>query len=397
MRIGIDATCWSNRRGYGRFTRGLIRSLLKIETSHEWILFVDAQTYAQGQMPQEATCVVVPTTASPAEAASASGRRSLRDLWTMTQSVARYPLDVLFFPSVYTYFPALTRAKIILGVHDAIAEDYPELIFPALRSRRLWAFKGWLAHHQADYILTVSEYAKGRILHHFRHASEQVWVINEAPDPIFHHLTPEQIDWEMLRRYGLSPSDRFLVYLGGINPHKNLEMLIHSLAVFCQESEDEPVKLVIVGDITTDVFTPGLERLNTQIAKLQMETRVKFTGYVPDTEVVHLLNVAQAVVLPSMAEGFGLPAIEGAACGIPVIATRNSPLPDLLAGGGIFIDPTQPEQLTDALRQILREQQKQQHLGKVALERARKFSWERSATQMQQMLAILEQKNQRHR
>jgi alpha-1,3-rhamnosyl/mannosyltransferase len=108
MRIGIDASCWSNRRGYGRFTRGLLQALLKIDTSHEWILFVDAQTYTQGQMPQEATCVVIPTKVSPTEAASSSGRRSLSDLWAMTQAVARYPLDVFFFPSVYTYFPILT-------------------------------------------------------------------------------------------------------------------------------------------------------------------------------------------------------------------------------------------------------------------------------------------------
>jgi len=80
---------------------------------------------------------------------------------------------------------------------------------------------------------------------------------------------------------------------------------------------------------------------------------VIFTGFVNDDEVVHLLNVAQALVLPSMAEGFGLPAVEGAACGVPIIATRNSPLPDLLKDGGIFIDPNAPAELTNALSIML--------------------------------------------
>lgn len=78
----------------------------------------------------------------------------------MTKSVAGQSLDAFFFPSVYTYFPAITTGKIILGVHDVIAEDYPDLVFPDKKHRRLWALKGWLAHKQTNYIMTVSEHAK---------------------------------------------------------------------------------------------------------------------------------------------------------------------------------------------------------------------------------------------
>jgi len=391
MRVGIDATCWSNRRGYGRFTRGLIKALLEVNTNHEFILFVDGQTYAQSQLPPGATCVVVPTTQAPTEAASASGRRSLHDLWAMMTAVARCPLDALFFPSVYTYFPVLTGATVILGVHDVIAENYPHLIFPDRQGRRLWALKGWLAHQQADYILTVSEHAKRGIVRYFRHAPERVWVIDEAPDPIFRPLTPKKIDWEMLSRYGLSPANRFLLYLGGINPHKNLGMLVESLATLRREPDFEDVRLVIVGDIKTDVFTPGLDTLKAQIASLNLQDTVCFTGFVSDADAVHFLNAAQTVVLPSFAEGFGLPAIEGAACGTTVIATCNSPLPELLAGGGLFIDPTQPEQLTQAIRQVLSDETERHRLGKSALERAQQFTWQRSAIQMQKMLTAVEQ------
>jgi glycosyltransferase involved in cell wall biosynthesis len=351
---------------------------------------VDTHTFAKHQFPTGATCIVVETTQAPTDAASTSGQRSLKDLWAMMQAVNSYQLDILFFPSVYSYFPVITKAKIILGVHDVIAEDYPELIFPDRRGRWLWNLKGWLAHHQADFILTVSNYAKNGIVRHFKqHTADQVWVIDEAPDPIFSVLLPTEIDWKLLNQHGISQGDRFLLYVGGINPHKNLGMLIDSLAILHQEDNYQDVILVIVGDLKTDVFTPGLDALKTQITSQQLENSVRFTGFIPDADVVHFFNMAQAVVLPSFAEGFGLPAIEGAACGAPIIATCNSPLPDLLAGGGIFIDPTQPQQLTQALRQMLDDEDKRRTMADISLAAARQFTWQRSAQQMQSMFAAI--------
>lgn len=390
MRVGIDATCWSNRRGYGRFTRGLLQALLELETKHQFILFVDTQTYKQSQFPTNVDCIVVETSQSPTKAASASGRRSFRDLWAMTQAVARCQLDVLFFPSVYTYFPVLTKATIVLGVHDVIAEDYPSLVFPELRSRWLWNLKSWLAHHQADYILTVSEHAKNGIIRHFKHSPQRIWVIDEAPDPVFRPLASDEINWEFLGRHGLTPSHRFFLYLGGVNPHKNLAMLLESLAILHREECYRDVQLVIVGDIHTDVFTPGLNALKEKIEILSLTNCVRFTGFIPDADIVHFFNTAQAVVLPSIAEGFGLPAMEGAACGTPAIATCNSPLPDLLAGGGIFIDPIQPIQLTEALRHILSDKSKRSLMAEIALKQAKRFTWQRSAQQMYALLIQLE-------
>jgi glycosyltransferase involved in cell wall biosynthesis len=97
------------------------------------------------------------------------------------------------------------------------------------------------------------------------------------------------------------------------------------------------------------------------------------------------------VVLPSFAEGFGLPALEGAACGTPVIATRNSPLPDLLAGGGIFVDPEQPQQLLSAMIQLLGDDMERHHMGQVAKQKAQKLTWLHSADQMQSMLSLVEE------
>jgi glycosyltransferase involved in cell wall biosynthesis len=193
-----------------------------------------------------------------------------------------------------------------------------------------------------------------------------------------------------LRKHGLSVKDRFFVYLGGVNPHKNLPMLSQCFAKIQGQERFSDTKLVIIGDITNDGFTPGLPQLKKSIEELNISDRVIFTGFVPDQDAVHFLNVARAVVLPSFAEGFGLPAIEGAACGTPAIATRNSPLPDLLFGGGVFVDPREPEQLLAAMQHLLEDDVDWRDMGNVARKRAEKLTWQNSATQMQSMLSTIE-------
>jgi glycosyltransferase involved in cell wall biosynthesis len=190
----------------------------------------------------------------------------------------------------------------------------------------------------------------------------------------------------LLASFGLSVRDKFFLYLGGINPHKNLVSLAECFA----KLEQQDTKLVIIGDIKTESFTPGLTELRQRINELGIGDRVIFTGYISDEEAVHFLNVAKTVVLPSFAEGFGLPALEGAACGTPVIATRNSPLPDLLAGGGVFVDPEEPQQLLSAMQQIISDEQDRRHMAQTARQKAQKLTWENSAQQMQTMLSTIE-------
>ncbi len=387
MRVGIDVTSCLNPRGYGRFARGLITALLQRSTPHRFVLLSDSHTSRLVELPTGAAeWVVVPTRQAPTDAASHSGRRSLGDLWSMCAGASRQRLDVLFFPTVYTYFPVISKARVIVGFHDVIPEEYPELVFPERGKRRLWNLKTRLARLQADFIMTVSEHSKRGIQSHFRWPPDRIWVVGEAPDPVFRQLPSSEIDPESLGPLGVGPGDRLLVYVGGINPHKNLEALLTALARIRRRPGFQDVRLLIVGDTRTEKFTPGLRSLEQKISDLALEDSVHCTGFLPDEQVVRLLNRAQALVLPSMAEGYGLPAIEAAACGTPVVATRNSPLPELLAGGGLFFDPANLEELVSALERLLASDELRRDLGRTARQRARGLSWERSADQMLELL-----------
>ena len=392
MRIGIDATCWSNARGYGRYARSLLTALLAEPTQHEYIFFIDRQTQHDPRwpLPSGIRYVVAETQQSPTEAASANGQRSLRDLWAMTTVVAREPLDVFFYPSLYTYFPIITRASVLLGVHDVIVDEYPRLIFPDPLRLRLWQIKSWLAHQQAHYIVTVSDHARAGILRHFHHPANRVWIVGEAPAVIFQPMTDENALLVVLNRFDLTRSTRFVICLGGLNPHKNLGILISAIAELRKEPQFADLQLVLVGPAENDLFTPGTADLRRLVADLNLESVIRFTGYLPDEDVACLLNAATVFAMPSFDEGFGLGAVEAAACGLPVVATCNSPLPRLLEGAGIFIDPQQPHQLLSAVRNILSDETGRKLMGQIALTRARALTWQKAAQQFNALLTEVE-------
>jgi glycosyltransferase involved in cell wall biosynthesis len=392
MRVGIDATCWLNRRGYGRYARGLLSAVLADPGGHDFVLFVDNHTQVNNEfpLPKEAEVVVVDTGSAPSEAASAAERRSLRDMWAMSAAVSQTPMDVMFFPSTYTYYPVRTKAFLLAGVHDVIAEAYPELVFPERKRRYLWNVKNWMARQQADMIVTVSEYARHRIADRFNFSMARIWVVGEAADAVFQPVTDMTFMEEILSDYGLDGRP-YLICLGGLNPHKNISMLIQILAELRKEASFADLELVLVGPAEMDIFTPGASLVRKTVDSLGLMDVVHLTGFIPDEKAACLLSGAKALVMPSFEEGCGLGAVEAAACGTPVVATSNSPLPQLLAGGGCFADPTQPAEWKAAISALLSDEDGRAQRGQNALKQARKLTWRKAAEQFHILLDKIEQ------
>ena len=388
MRIGVDASCWVNQRGYGRFARCLLSSMIENFPQHEFIFFIDSESAKGCQFPSHAQVIEAKTNHRAVDSASSSSRRSLRDLLAMALAVSRCHLDVIIFPSNYSYFPVATSAKIVLGIHDTIAEEYPQLVFPERTTRFFWDLKNWLARKQAHHIFTVSEHARSGILRKFQVKPEKVSVVDEAPDIAFRRISPTSLDASPLSKFGLSEADQFFLYVGGINPHKNLPSLVKALARLVKR-DDCSVRLVVIGEINCDGFSPGLVEVKEAIAENNLEDRVVFTGFLPDEDTAVFMNFALALVLPSFAEGFGLPAVEAAACGTAIIATKNSPLPLLLAGGGVFVDPENADELFSALELVYYSKESRTQMGEIAYSLANRLSWSNSANQLMRILERL--------
>jgi glycosyltransferase involved in cell wall biosynthesis len=379
MRIGVDAMCWADLRGYGRFTRELVPAMAALAPEHTFVCFLDRRA-ARGFDPglPNVEAHVVQQSQSPTRAASANGYRSPRDMLRLTWAVARARIDVFFSPSVYTYFPLPPRLEAVVTVHDAIADRFPELTFPGWRARAFWRAKVRLALGQARLVLTVSDFAAAEIARVLRVKPERIRVALEAPSSTYVPATPDEVARAAAAR-GLPAGASWFVYVGGFNPHKHVDLIVRAHAALAREAGHAAPHLLLVGPTDADVYFGDRARIERAIDEERTDALVHWLGYLEDGELRLLHAGALALVLVSACEGFGLPAVEAAACGTPVIATTESPLPQLLAGGGLFVPPGQVAPLTVALRAMAGNEQLRRELGDRARDRARDLTWTRGA------------------
>ena len=379
MRVGVEATCWHNRRGYGRHARALLRALVRTDPENRYTLFTDSEDHAEP--PPEGCEVRLLRAEVPASvAASADGHRSIRDMYRMSRAMSAPEFDVLLFPTIYSFVPTFSRARKLVVIHDVIAETYPRLTVPRPAARLFWNTKVLLGRWQADALVTVSDYSRERILSRFQSDPRRVFVVGEAADPVFRRL-PNPALTPRLRECGIDAARRMVAYVGGFSPHKNLEALLDAFAAVAGRPGFEDAVLVMVGDTSNDVFHTYFGTVAARARELGLGDRVVFTGYLPDEDLCVLLNLSAVLVLPSLMEGFGLPAVEAAACGCPVIATTASPLPRLLGAGGMYIDP-RGEDIARALQQVLADGELRCRMREAAQAAAARLTWEDAARQM---------------
>ena len=381
MIIGVDATCRANKRGFGRFTNELLGALLEVDTSNEYLFFVDRETGDDdGRLPANVKTIAANTEHSPMTAASADGRRSFGDLWAMSREVWRHKVDVFFFPAVYSYFPVFNRAKIVVTIHDVIADHHPELVFPNQKSKFFWKLKQNAAIRQSNLIATVSNYSKQQIAEYFKLPESRLRVISEAARPLFKVLPQDGGGRDALLRCGIKPGEKFLLAVGGISPHKNLATLVEAFEKICSLHAGE-IKLVLVGDYKDDPFFSAYPALKKQIAELGLEGKIIFTGFIPDEDLARLYNAATLLVFPSLEEGFGLPAIEAMSCGTPVAASRAGSLPEVLGSAGRFFNPRDACDMALVIQCILCDDGARMAMRENGLARARQFNWKNAAVE----------------
>jgi glycosyltransferase involved in cell wall biosynthesis len=386
MRVGVDATCWTNRRGYGRFARALLTATLALDRANEYVFFVDDES-PEFPLPAGVTAVRVAASVPTVKAAAANGRRSLKDMWVVSRAISREALDLVFFPSVYSYLPLTTSAPQLVTIHDVIPELFPELVFPSLSSKLFWGAKVRYARARARLILTVSEYSRDQLAEKLKISPDRIRVVPEAGDPAFRTLA--EVDRSRVTaRLKLPAHARLLAYVGGFSPHKNLPMLVDIFAGMSRDEHFSGLYLLLVGDFEGDVFFSCYPQLVTQVREAGVQDRVIFTGYMGDADLLNVLNVAEALVLPSFSEGFGLPAVEAAACGTPSVVTTESPLPELLGKGAIGVAPKDRAGWENALRAVLSDRDRRDAMGVAAREAASRLSWLNSA---RHLLAIFEE------
>jgi glycosyltransferase involved in cell wall biosynthesis len=380
MKVGVDATSWVNRRGYGRFARNSVARLVERDSETTYVMYIDQQTARTAGLPAGAETRKVQLNRPPSEAASSTSSRSVGDLLRMTLAVRRDSLDAFLFPSIYTYFPVL-GVPTVVGVHDAIPAELPDLTFPGARARLLWRAKEKAALHGASRLFTVSEVSRTAISQKLGIAASRLALVPEAPDPVFRPATPEAIGIAR-REVGLGEDEPFLLYAGGISPHKNVETLIEAHALL----GDGRPRLVIVGDLERETYWSAADSVRARIAAQGLEGDVLLPGFVGDQTLAALYTGAVAVANPSLAEGFGLPAVEAAACGAATVLSDIEAHRATLGAAAVFFPPRDAARLAEEIGRLVTDPAARHEIGRRCREAVAHLTWDAAAESLQTLI-----------
>lgn len=375
VRIGVDATSWENRRGFGRFARNAVARLVELDPDATYV-FVTGDDGAV--LPDAAERLVVKLSRNAPRGPAAGSSRPVRDLTRLSRATSRESFAAFLFPSVYSYFPVF-RVPTVVGVHDTTARERPELLFSSRREHAFWRLKESAAVRHADRVFTVSDAARTAVARAFRLDPAHIAIVPEAPDPVFSPRTRDEAS-SAIRAVGLEPEDLYVIYAAGISPHKNIESLLEAFALI-----GEHARLVIAGDLEDGYLSAG-GLVRDRIGELGLENRVLLPGYVSDDTLAGLYSGAAAAVVPSLSEGFGLPAVEAAACGCAVVLSDLPAHRESLGSSALFFKPTDVSQLAETLSRLLRDEPFRRDVAASCKRSVSHLTWDAAAVSLRELV-----------
>ena len=362
MRIAFDGTTLTpGRTGVGYYTEHLLQHLAReVEASGDEIVVVSNQPIdTERPLP-------------PHVRVHDGHRFPVRIGWMQLR--AQRALDVLR-PDVAHFtngmMPIGSPVSTIVTIHDMSLRLYPQChpVRRLLLNRPLMH----VAIRQAAAIVTVSDSARRDLMRFHGIPADRVSVVHEAASPAFRPITDRALLDRVRARYGL-PS-RFVLYVGTIEPRKNLLRLVDAFAQ--ARRRGLPHHLVCVGP-----YGWSSRDLAGRIDQLGVGDAVHFTGYAPFEDLPAIYNLGEFFVFPSLYEGFGLPVVEAMASGLPVITSNTSSLGEIAADAAATIDPTNTDALADAIAHVATDHALRRDLSERGLRRAQDFSWTQTAKEM---------------
>ena len=263
----------------------------------------------------------------------------------------------------------LGRIPSVLTIHDVVYLTHPEWHLPLNRYFLRVAMPVFARRARA--IIAVSEYTRRQVVELLPVDPARVHVVYEAADPRFRPVRDPAALAEVCARYRLRRP--FILFVGAIEPRKNLPLLLRAFAGLCQEP-DFRHQLVIAGGkgwLYDEVYTTA-ERLN-------LGERLRFAGFVADEDLPALYSAADLFAHPAHFEGFGLTPLEAMACGTPVVASDATSLPEVVGEGGLLVPPHDERAWAEALRRVAHDRALHDRLAAQGLEQAARFSWQETA------------------
>lgn len=399
MNIGIDLRSLTEnyRTGVGEYTTELLNAIFKIDRQNQYYLFYNSFKdvtarlplwrlpnvhYAPSRWPNRLLNIGLLTLKRP----------RLDKLTTDHFKPEIDKLDAFFSPTL-NYTSVSPNIKHILTVHDISFEFFPEYFTP---KQKLWhkLLRPKQQCERADVILAVSENTKRDIVDKYGIKSEKIKIIYPGLSSVFNE-TPEQRTLhqsklgagqaiskeQVIIKYNLP--EKFILFLGSIEPRKNLVGLIEAFEIYAStiNNQESTINLVIAG-------APGWKNkaVYERVVASKFKDKIKFIGYIKSEEKPALYSAASLFVYPSFYEGFGFPVLEAMNTGTPVITSNRSSLPEIAGSAAYLINPDKPTEIAEGIKIILNNPTLCKSFVDGGQTQAKKFTWENAA---QEFLKIL--------
>ena len=357
MRIALDCrSVFPGRGGIGRYAECLAQRLPALDPGNDYLfLTTSRQTEPLAPAPN---VVQLPVPAG-----------MIDSWWEQLQLpglLREYGVALYHNPCFALPVVASCRWR-VATVHDVVFRARPELVEPQLRRY----LDEWTEHAvgAADALLTVSAFSRDELVKHYQADAAKVHVV---PNGVGAAWRPARAaDQRRIRREYQLP-ETFVLYLGSLEPKKNLNLLLAAQAQLAAAGV-APLLVLAGARGGPEYDLPGA------IQRRGLAELVRVLGYVPEAAVAPLLSAATLFVYPSHYEGFGLPPLEALACGTPVIVAEGSSLGEVVGPAGVVVPPTDPAALAAAMRRLLDDDAARRELAARGRERAAGFTWEATA------------------
>ncbi len=360
MLIGFDGSraFLKDRTGTENYSYQLLLNLSKIDTKNQYLVYLrPGVEVKKGDWPENFRFKTI----------------NFPRLWTqLGLSLATFTgsLDVLFVPAHTLPLIRRPSLKTVMTVHDLGAEYLPKT--HQLKQRLYLGLITKVQLKSAAKLIAVSKATKEDLIKRVGVKPQKIEVIYEAVEKNLFKPSKNDPLLNILNKFDLK-KEKYFVFIGTVQPRKNLVRLIQAFARVLSEVEGSDLKLVIAGSRgwLSDQIYREPERLG-------IKSRVKFLGRVTDEEAASLLTGAVALTFPSLFEGFGLPILEAFACHCPVITSSVSSMPEVAGEAALLVDPLNLTEITGAMNKITDPNTRQTLINK-GLKQLKNFSWEKTA------------------
>ena len=363
MDLGIDGRVitWHIGSGLATYTNNLLENLNKLKHLRNIFLFYpykDGTDYFEiNDIPKNLLI----------------GERRL-DFWRNVYELkwdVNYPIDVFHNTVNGIGLPNCFKGVKVITLHDLIPYIMPETVDRPHLDYTL-KYTPYILE-DAAHIITVSHHSKSDIQKYFGIEDDKITVTHLAADPIFRPLDRDNAKKVIFNKYGVDK--KYVLYLGGFSQRKNIARLIKAFKKVIIEKE-EVINLLILGE-----HSRSFKALWKLTEELELCDYVKFLNFVPTADLPYFYNGAELFAYPSLYEGFGLPPLEAMQCGIPVITSNVSSIPEIVGDACLLTDPYSVDDISDSMLTLLTDGDEWHRYSLMGIEKAKEYSWFKTAAE----------------